>query len=192
VNNRLQKAVLQYGLPLAILFAAGVFSRTAPFWGWHLLHGFHIKTNGMRIWVPLTYRAIETRGQGSLALLPFQGYFPSSKDSVTAGTVMIDFAGSREEQPLEIRIGEGSFTWSVEGGFIKKSDKELPMAGLKGHCAEHAGEVQPGGSSLVDLDTVKVYCWFGENIRASFLGSSSNEQKFFEIISSARQEKGNL
>jgi hypothetical protein len=87
-----------------------MFSRTAPFWGWHLLHGFHTKANGMRIWVPITYRASEANGQGSIALLPFQGFFPSSKDWVKSGTVMIDSADSREERPLEIRFGQGSIT----------------------------------------------------------------------------------
>ena len=192
MNGRLQKMVLRYGIPLAILFAAVTFSRTAPFWGWHLLHGFHTKTNGMRIWVPITYRAVEANGQGSLALVPFQGFFPATKAWMESGTVMIDFAKSREEQPLDIRFGYGAFSWGAGDGFIKKSEKELAMAGHKGHCSEYASDVQPDASSLVDRDTVKVYCWFGEKVRASFLGDSSNEHTFFEIIASAREEKGKL
>lgn len=192
MNSRLLKMILRYGIPPAILFAAVLLSRTAPFWGWHLLHGFHVKTNGMRIWVPLTYRAVATDRQGSVTLLPFQGFSSSPSEWVKSGTILIDFAGSGEQKPLDIRLGLGPFALNTESGFNKKSEKELAMAGLKGHCSEYAGGVQPDGSSLVDRDTVKVNCWFGENVRASFLGNSSNEQKFFEIVASARKEKGNL
>lgn len=191
MNGRLQKMVLWYGIPLAILFAAVMFSRTVPFWGWHLLHGFHIKTNGIRVWVPLNYRAVEIDGQGSIVLLPFPGFSSSPSDWVKSGTVMIDFGESRAAKPLEITLGQGPVALDTESGFTKKSERELVMAGRKGHCSEYAGDVRRG-ASLTDQDTIKVYCWFGENVRASFLGRPSNEQKFFEIVASARQEKGNL
>jgi hypothetical protein len=186
VKSRLQKIVLRYGIPLAILFSAVLFSRTAPFWGWHLLHGFHIKTNGVRIWVPLTYRAVEADGQGSIALLPFQGLFPSPSDWVRSGTVMIDFVDSRASaSPLEVTLGNGPITLNTRNGFVKKNEREVSMAGRRGHCSEYVSNDQPDPSGLVGQSTVNVYCQF-EDVRASFLGSSSNEPKFFEIVASAR------
>ncbi len=191
MNSRLQNMVLRYGIPLAILFAAVLFSKTAPFWGWHLLHGFHAKTNGVRIWVPLSYRAIQYEERFGMTLVAYRGLFPTPQDDVKAGTMMIDFVEFNQPHlPLEIRFGSGAIGLNTEGPFRKKSEWIIPMAGRNGSCVEYAGDGAP--DSFVDQDTVKVYCWFGDDLRASFFGDSSGKQKFLEMIESARQEKGNL
>jgi hypothetical protein len=184
---------VSYGIPLAILFAAISFSRSAPFWGWHLLHGFHAETNGLRIWVPLSYRAIQYDDRHGITLVAYRGLFPTPHDDVNAGTMMIDFVESNQPHvPLEIGFGVGAFALNIEGPFHKKSEQEISMAGRNGSCVEYAGDAASGSAGFVDQDIIKVNCWFGDDLRASFIGDPSGKQKFFEMIESARQEKGKL
>jgi hypothetical protein len=193
VKKRFGKILVSYGIPLFILFAALSFSRTAPYWSWHLIHGFHAETNGIQVWVPLSYRAAEIKPQRGLILLAYQGLFPTPRDQVKAGTMMVDFVDSGGiRSPLEIRLGTGPIILNTEGPFHKESERTATMAGQTGVCIEYAGDASNSSSALIDQDIIKVYCWFGDDLRASFLGASLNKQNFFEMIASAKQEKGNI
>jgi hypothetical protein len=182
----LKKIFVSYGLPLAILFGAGILARTVPHFGWHLLHGFHTDIRDVQIWVPFSYRPV-SRTPNSLALIAFRGLNPTPREQVNAGTIMINFAEPDLAQlPLEITLGEGMISLNTDGPFFKKGERELNVAGRAGRCMERGVNTVTSNDYLVDNHTIKIYCWFGTDLRASFLGESSSAREFYEVIGSAR------
>jgi hypothetical protein len=190
VSARFKNMVVSYGIPLGILFSAGILTRTVPHFGWHLLHGFHCNLHDVRVWVPFSYRAFSGT-RNTLALIAFRGLHPTPRDEVKAGTIMINFAEPDPAQsPLEITLGQGIISLNTNGPFFKKSEQEMTMAGRNGRCLEYGINTRPNSESLVDNDTIKIYCWFGNDLRASFLGRSSSAREFYEIVASARAAGG--
>ncbi|HEX9254505.1 MAG TPA: hypothetical protein VF938_03130, partial [Candidatus Angelobacter sp.] len=92
--------------------------------------------------------------------------------------------------PLEITLGQGIIALNTDGPFIKKGEREITMAGRKGRCLEYGLSTGPHNGSLVDKDTIKIYCWFENDLRASFLGQSSSAREFYEVVASARVAGG--
>lgn len=190
MKGRFKKILASYGIPLGILFSAGILMRTVPHFGWHLLHGFHTEMRDVRVWVPFSYSAVSAT-PGSLALVAFRGLNPTPRDEVKAGTIMINFSESdRAQLPLEISLGQGVISLNTNGPFFKKSEREMTMAGRNGRCLEYGINTGPNSESLVDNDTIKIYCWFGDDLRASFLGRSSSATEFYEVVASARMAGG--
>jgi hypothetical protein len=186
VNGRFKKTLATYGIPLGILFGAGILARIVPHFGWHLLHGFHAEIRDVRVWVPFSYRAVSAT-PGSLALIAFPGLNPTPREQVKAGTIMINFSEpDRAQLPLEITLGQGTISLNTDGPFFKKSEREMMMAGRNGRCLEYGINTRPNNEHLVDNDTIKIYCWFGNDLRASFLGQSSSARNFYEVVASAR------
>jgi hypothetical protein len=185
VNRRFKKILVSYGIPLGILFGAGILMRIVPHFGWHLLHGFHTEMRDVRVWVPFSYRAVSAT-PGSLALIAFRGLNPTPREEVKAGTIMINLAEpDRAQMPLEITLGQGIISLNTDGPFFKKSDREMTMAGRKGRCLEYGINTGRNNEYLVDNDTIKIYCWFGNDLRTSFLGQSSSAREFYEVVASA-------
>jgi hypothetical protein len=190
VSGRFKNILVRYGIPLGILFSAGILMRTVPHFGWHLLHGFHTEIRDVRVWVPFSYRAVSGT-PNSLALIAFRGLNPTPREEVKAGTTMINFAEPELVRlPLEITLGQGIIALNTDGPFIKKGEREITMAGRNGRCLEYGINTGPNSESLVDNDTIKIYCWFGNDLRASFLGRSSSAGEFYEIVASARVAGG--
>jgi hypothetical protein len=190
VSGRFKKMAVSYGIPLGILFSAGILTRTVPHFGWHLLHGFHCNLHDVRIWVPFSYRAVSGT-PNTLALISFRGLNPTPRDEVKAGTILINFTEPDEAQPpLEITLGHGMISFNTNGPLYKKSEQEMTMADRNGRCLEYGSNMRPDNNSLVDNDTIKIYCWFGNDLRASFLGQSSSAREFYEILASARTAGG--
>jgi hypothetical protein len=190
VNGRFKKILVSYGIPLGILFSAGILMRTVPHFGWHLLHGFHTEIRDVRVWVPFSYRAVSGT-QNSLALIAFRGLNPTPREEVKAGTIMINFAEPELARlPLEITLGQGIISLNTDGPFVKKGEREIKMAGRNGRCLEYGISTGPNNDSLADNDTIKIYCWFGNDLRASFLGQSSSTGKFYDVLASARVAGG--
>jgi hypothetical protein len=182
--------LVSYGIPLGILFGAGILTRIVPHFGWHLLHGFHTEMRDVRVWVSFSYRAVSATPD-SLALIAFRGLNPTPREQVKAGTIMIDFSEpDRAQLPLEITLGQGIISLNTDGPFFKKSEREMTMAGRHGRCLEYGINTRPNNEYLVDNDTIKIYCWFGNDLRASFLGQSSSAGKFYEVVASARVAGG--
>jgi hypothetical protein len=191
VKKRFQKMLISVGIPLAIFFVAILFTRSAPYWTWHLRHGFHTESNGVRIWVPYLYRAYEHTDRRSLTLMAWPGFFPAPRDAVNAGTIMIDFVETNQAQrPLMILLGSGPIQLNLDGPFTKSSERKLTMAGRAGQCVEYGIGPGAGTNLLVDDHTLKIYCWFGNDMRASFLGEISSAGRFYEVIGSARAAEG--
>lgn len=176
-----------YVIPLSILCGAIVLARTAPFWGWHLLHGFHTERSGVRIWVPYRYRAAEVGPQ--VALLPYRGMLVAMGDA-EPGTIRIDFVNSDQDKKPPV-IGGDSWEIAVVSAekFSRKNNRALAMAGRNGQCAEYEPDAATGGESG-NKNEVKIVCSFGDDLRASFLGSSSSSGTFYEVITSARAVEG--
>lgn len=190
MSGRFKKILVSYGIPLGILFGAGTLMRTVPHFGWHLLHGFHTEIRDVRVWVPFSYRAVSGT-PNSLALMAFRGLNPTPREEVKAGTIMINFAEPELARlPLEITLGQGIIALNTDGPFIEKGEREITMAGREGRCLEYGISMGANNYSLVDKDTVKIYCWFGNDLRASFLGQSSSTGKFYDILASARVAGG--
>jgi hypothetical protein len=190
VSGRFKKIVVSYGIPLGILFSAGILMRTVPHFGWHVLHGFHCNLRDVRVWVPFSYRAVSGT-PNTLALIAFRGLNPTPREEVKAGTIMINFIESEMARlPLEITLGQGIIALNTDGPFVKKDERDITMAGRKGRCLEYGINTGPNSESLVDNDTIKIYCWFGNDLRASFLGRSSSAREFYEIVASARAAGG--
>jgi len=190
VSGRFKKIVVNYGIPLGILFSAGILMRTVPHFGWHVLHGFHCNLRGVRVWVPSSYRAVSGTPD-TLALIAFRGLNPTPREEVKAGTIMINFAEPDLAQlPLEIALGQGIISLNTDGPRFKKSEREMTMAGRNGRCLEYGINTGPNSKYLVDNDTIKIYCWFGNDLRASFLGRSSSAREFYEVVASARVAGG--
>ena len=188
--SRLKKILVSYGIPLGILLSAGILSRIVPHFGWHLLHGFHTEIRDMQVWVPFSYRAIHGT-PNSLALIAFRGLNPTPSDQVKAGTIMFNFADPDQAQlPLEITLGSGSISFNTTEPFLMKSERQMAMAGRNGRCMEYGANTGPNSESLVDNDTIKIYCWFGNDLRASFLGRSSSAGEFYEVVASAKVAGG--
>jgi hypothetical protein len=188
--SRLKKILISYGIPLGIFLSAGVLSRIVPHFGWHLLHGFHTEIRDMQVWVPFSYRAIHGP-PNSLALIAFRGLNPTPRDQVNAGTIMFNFAEpDRAQLPLEIALGSGSISFNTTEPFLMKSDRKMAMAGRNGRCVEYGTNAGPNSEFLVDKDTIKIYCWFGNDLRASFLGRSSSAREFYEVVASAKAAGG--
>lgn len=104
---------------------------------------------------------------------------------------MINFAEPELARlPLEITLGQGIIALNTDGPFIEKGEREITMAGREGRCLEYGISMGANNYSLVDKDTVKIYCWFGNDLRASFLGQSSSTGKFYDILASARVAGG--
>jgi hypothetical protein len=179
VNGRFKRTLVSYGIPFGILFDAGILTRIVPHFGWHLLHGFHAEMRDVRVWVPFSYRAVSTT-PGSLALVAFRGLNPTPREEVKAGTIMINLA---EPDRAQLPLGQGIISLNTDGPFVKKSEREMTMAGRKGRCLEYG--INTGSNQyLVDNDTIKIYCWFGNDLRTSFLGRSSSAREFYEVVAS--------
>lgn len=104
---------------------------------------------------------------------------------------MINFSEpDRAQLPLEITLGQGIISLNTDGPFFKKGERKMTMAGRNGRCLEYGINVGPNSESLVDNDTIKIYCWFGNDLRASFLGRSSSAREFYEVVASARVAGG--
>ena len=190
MTGRFKKILVSYGIPLGILFSAGILMRTVPHFGWHLLHGFHTEIRDVRVWVPLSYRAIGGT-PSTLALIAFRGLSPTPREEVKAGTIMINFPEPELARlPLEITLGQGIIALNTDGPFFKKSEREMTMAGRNGRCLEYGINTGPNSESLLDNDTIKIYCWFGNDLRASFLGRSSAATAFYEVVASAKMAGG--
>lgn len=190
MSGRFKKIVVNYGIPLGILFSAGILMRTVPHFGWHVLHGFHCNLRGVRVWVPFSYRAVSGT-PNTLALIAFRGLNPTPREEVKAGTIMINFTESEMARlPLEITLGQGIIALNTDGPFVKKNERDITMAGRNGRCLEYGINTGPYSESLVDSDTIKIYCCFGNDLRASFLGRSSSAREFYEIVASARAAGG--
>jgi hypothetical protein len=91
----------------------------------------------------------------------------------------------RAQMPLEITLGQGIISLNTDGPFFKKNDREMTMAGRKGRCLEYGINTGRNNEYLVDNDTIKIYCWFGNDLRTSFLGRSSSAREFYEVVASA-------
>lgn len=186
MSGPFKKIFVSYGIPVGILFSAGILTQTVPHFGWHLLHGFHTEMRDVRVWVPFSYRAIGGT-PSTLALIAFRGLNPTPREQVKAGTILINFPEpDRAQLPLEITLGQGIISLNTDGPFFKKSEREMTMAGRNGRCREYGISTGPNGESLVDNDTIKIYCWFGNDLRASFLGRTSSATEFYEVVASAR------
>lgn len=187
MNADTRRVLNAYVIPLGILFGAVVLARTAPFWGWHLLHGFHIERSGVRIWVPYRYRAAEVGPQ--LALLPYRGMLAATGDA-GPGTIRIDFSNSdQDKEPPVIGVGFRHITVISAEKFFRKNTRALAMAGRNGQCAEY----EPDAASdreAGNKNEVKIECSFGDDLRASFLGSPSSSGTFYEVVTSARAVEG--
>jgi len=190
VNSRLKAILRNYGIPLGILFSAGILWRIVPHYGWHMLHGFHAEVRDVRVWVPFSYRAVSGTPD-SLALIAFPGLNPTPREEVNAGTIMINFAEpDLAQRPLEITLGRGMISLNTGGPFSEKAEREITLAGRKGRCLEYGVDAGHYSHSLVDNDTIKIYCWFGNDLRVSFLGQSSSMGKFYEVLASAKTAGG--
>jgi len=190
VKSRLKTILRNYGIPLGILFSVGILWRIVPHFGWHVLHGFHAEIRGVRVWVPFSYRAVSGT-PNSLALIAFRGLNPTPREEVNAGTIMINFADPELAQlPLEITLGQGIVSLNTAGPFSEKAEREITLAGRKGRCLEFGINAGQNSDYLVDNDTIKIYCWFGNDLRASFLGQSSSMGKFYEVLASAKPAGG--
>jgi hypothetical protein len=69
-------------------------------------------------------------------------------------------------------------------------ERKLTMAGRSGECKEYAINLASSKDSLADKDTRTIYCWFGTDLRASFLGGPSAQRTFYEVIQSAELAEG--
>ena len=186
MKGRLQKMGVTVGIPLAVLFVFSIVAGSFPYWSWHLLHGFHTEVNGVRIWVPYFYRANSFDGR-IVALSAWRIPFVTHRDDVNAGSIMIGFIGANQETvPLMIGPHPGPVHSVLSGPYLEIGERKLTMAGRSGICKEYAFNLASTKNSLADKDTRTIYCWFGTDLRASFLGGPSAQQKFYEVIRSAR------
>jgi hypothetical protein len=123
--------------------------------------------------------------------MAFRGLNPTPREEVKAGTIMINFVEPDLAQlPLEITLGQGIISLNTDGPLFKKSEREMTMAARNGRCLEYGINAGPNNEYLVDNDTIKIYCWFGNDLRASFLGRSSSAGEFYEVVASARVAGG--
>ena len=172
------------GIPLAVLFVFSLLAGSYPYWAWHLLHGSHMEVNGVRIWVPYGYRAYPLYVDRVVALTPWRSPFATLRDEVRNGSILIGFDGlSQETVPLMMSPHPG-------GPYLESGERKLTMAGRSGVCKEYAFDLTSSKNALADKDTRTVYCWFGTDLRASFLGGASAQRKFYELIQSAELVEG--
>jgi hypothetical protein len=187
VNAGARKVLNAYVIPLTVLFVAGLVLQSVPYWGWHLLHGFHIETNGVRIWVPYRYRPVE--GGRQLTLLPYRGMLFAA-GATGPGTIRMDFVNSdQDKEPSALTTGSWEITVVSAGKFSRKSSRALAMAGRNGQCVEYEPDAV-SGRETGEKNKVKIECLFGDDLRASFLGSSSSSGTFYEVVASARAIEG--
>jgi hypothetical protein len=185
VKSRLQKMGVTVGIPFAVVFVFSMVAGSFPYWGWHLLHGFHTEVNGVRIGVPYFYRADTFDGR-VVALSAWRPTFVTHRGDVNAGYMLIGFIGpNHEEVPFIIGPRPGPIEFVLSGPYQESGERKLTMAGRAGECKEYAFDLASSRNSLADKDTRTVYCWFGTDLRASFLGGASAQRKFYELIQSA-------
>jgi hypothetical protein len=188
VKDRARKFLNAYVVPLAVLFGAALVLPPIRHFGWHLLHGFHTETNGIRIWVPYRYRAVEVGPQHGVVLLPYPGIFRAS-DAESPGTITIDFVKANQDGERAVTISSVKIAAVSRERFFKMRERNLTMAGRGGQCVEYETDAE---SSLErgKPRKLKIECRFGDDLRAAFLGSSASSGTFYEIIASARTQEG--
>ena len=181
MKDNLQKTVFTARIRLAVLSTFLLLAASYSYWGWHLLHGFHTEVNGVRIWVPYSYRVSSVFDRDRVvALTPWHGLFATHRDTVKNGAILIGFVGSNQEM-VPLMMG-----WHPEGQYMESGTRKLTMAGRSGECKEYAFDLASSKNSLADNDTRAIYCRFGTDLRASVLGGVSAQRKFYEVIQSAQ------
>ena len=188
MKDRARKFLNAYVVPLAVLFGAVLVLPSMRHFGWHLLHGFHTETNGIRIWVPYLYRAVEVGPRQGVVLLPYPGFFATS-DAESPGTITIDFVKANQSGERGVTIGSMKIAAVSTERFFKMRERNLAMAGRNGQCVEYETDAE---SSLErgKRSKLKIECRFGDDLRAAFLGSAASSGTFYEIIASARTQGG--
>jgi hypothetical protein len=173
----------------AIVFALMTIAESFPYWGWHLQHGSHAEVDGVRIRVPYFYRADTFDGR-IVALSAWRRPFVTDRADMNAGSILIGFAGPNQ-QPLGLMNGPRPGRYVLSGPFQERGGRKLTLAGRSGECKEYSFDLESGkNSSFVDKDTRTIYCWFGTDLRASFLGGPSAQRTFYEVIQSAELAEG--
>ena len=176
-----QKTVFTERIRLAVLFVFFLLAGLYPYWGWHLLHGFHMEVNGVRIWVPYSYHPSPVfDGERVVALTAWHGLSATPRDRVRDGSILIGFDGPRQET-VPLMVGPHPVEPYFESG-----EQKLTMAGRAGVCKEYAFDLASSKNSLADKDTRTIYCWFGTDLRVSFLGGPSAQRTFYAVIRSAQ------
>ena len=170
---------------LAVFFAFCTVAGFYPYWGWHLLHGFHTEVNGVRIWVPYSYHpSSDFGGDRIVALTRWHGLFATPRDRVKGGSILIGFV-----RPNQATVPLMTGPHPAEP-YVERGERKLTMAGRSGTCKEYAFDVASSQDSLADKDTRTIYCWFGTDLRASFLGGPAAQRTFYEVIQSAELADG--
>jgi hypothetical protein len=181
VKDDSQKTVFTERIRLAVLFVFFLLAGSYSYWGWHLLHGFHTEVRGVRIWVPYSYHPSSVfDGERVVALTAWHGLFSTPRDEVRNGSILIGFVGPNQET-VPLMIGP-----HPQEPYMEIGERKLTMAGRSGECKEYEFNLASSKNSLADKDTRTIYCWFGTDLRASFLGGPAAQGKFYEVIRSAQ------
>jgi len=191
VNVRFKKVFVVYGLPLVVLFAFMVASRVESFFHWHLLHGFHVEAGEVRFRVPLFYR-VDHSSNSSFTLVAVPGFLPESPKHLRHGTITVSIGPASESRaPSTDTLPVVQLVRSLdEIEFARTGEPTLTLAGREGKCIEYRGFTPPDDVRWYGEKTVKIFCRFGDDAEASFLGSAVSASDFYDIIKSAHKFEG--
>jgi hypothetical protein len=189
--SRFQRILVVYGIPLATFLAFVMLSSVERFFHWHLLHGFHVEAGEVRFRVPLFYR-VDHSSKSSFTMVAVPGLVPENPKHLRHGTITVSIGPAREsrspstDSPPVIQLVR-----SLDGiEFARTGEPTLTLAGREGKCIEEGGFTRPDDVRWYGEKTVKIFCRFGDDAVASFLGSAASANDFYDIIKSAHKFEG--
>lgn len=191
MNGRFKKIFVVYVLPLVVFFAFIIVSRMERFFHWHLLHGFHVDASEVRFRVPLFYR-IDHSSKSSFTMVAVPGFLPESPKHLRHGTISVSIGPASESRaPSTHSLPVVQLVRNLDGiEFARTGEPTLTLAGREGKCIEYRGFTPPDDVRWYGEKTVKIFCRFGDDAEASFLGSAVSASDFYAIIKSAHKFEG--
>jgi hypothetical protein len=140
----------------------------------------------------LFYRIEHSSGTG-FTMVAVPGVLPENPNNLRQGTMTVSIGpGSESRDPSTDSTPVVQLVRSLDGiEFTRTAEPTLKLAGREGKCVEYSGSTPPDDVRWYGEKTVKIFCRFGDDVAASFLGSAASANDFYDIIKSAHKFEGN-
>jgi hypothetical protein len=119
------------------------------------------------------------------------GVLPENPKNLRYGTITVSIPPMSESRvPSADSTPVIEVVRSLDAIEFARTESTLTLAGREGKCVEYSGLTPSEDVRWYGEKTVKVFCKFGDDVEASFLGSAASANDFYDIIKSARKLEG--